>query len=100
MDSLGSNQEDVRLNLLSYLKKEAQVKLSIPVDELRAPTLIEAKVRRVVSIKIPPTYFLQVPRQPNYTDCGLYLLHFAELFMQDPLTYAKAMIVGTPFVVL
>jgi len=25
-----------------------------------------------------------VPTQPNYCDCGLYLIHFVETFMEDP----------------
>jgi len=25
-----------------------------------------------------------VPAQPNYCDCGIYLLHFAKTFMKDP----------------
>lgn len=27
---------------------------------------------------------VQVPDQPNYCDCGIYLLHFARTFMKDP----------------
>ena len=26
----------------------------------------------------------QVPHQPNFCDCGIYLLHFAKTFMKDP----------------
>jgi Ulp1 family protease catalytic subunit len=27
---------------------------------------------------------VQVPHQPNFCDCGIYLLHFAKTFMKDP----------------
>ena len=27
---------------------------------------------------------IQVPDQPNFCDCGIYLLHFARTFMKDP----------------
>ena len=27
---------------------------------------------------------VQVPHQPNYCDCGIYLLHFAKTFMKNP----------------
>ena len=29
-----------------------------------------------------PVKYPRVPRQPNGTDCGLYLLHFVEMFFQ------------------
>lgn len=28
--------------------------------------------------------FVDVPLQPNGYDCGIYLLHYAELFMKNP----------------
>ena len=32
---------------------------------------------------------IQVPHQPNYCDCGIYLLHFAKTFMKDPKLYSE-----------
>ena len=35
----------------------------------------------------------QVPLQPNSYDCGIYLLHFVETFMNDPIKYADTILV-------
>jgi len=37
--------------------------------------------------------YRQVPTQPNYCDCGVYLLHFAETFMKDPKKYCEMILV-------
>ena len=50
----------------NYLMMEAKAKRGIP-----NPT--EAVCRK-----------LQVPVQPNYSDCGLYLLHLTQVFLSDP----------------
>lgn len=36
----------------------------------------------------------QVPPQPNYCDCGVYLLHFVEQFMSDPETFSQQILVS------
>lgn len=38
--------------------------------------------------------FLQVPFQPNYCDCGIYVLHFAKKFMEDPIKFTHLILVG------
>lgn len=38
----------------------------------------------------PDNYlYIQVPVQPNFCDCGIYLLHFAQTFMSDPDNYCS-----------
>lgn len=36
----------------------------------------------------------QVPEQPNYDDCGYYMLHFLMEFLKDPSKYQTLMIVS------
>lgn len=40
---------------------------------------------------------MKVPLQPNADDCGLYVLHFSRVFLQDPVTIRRHMLdsVGT-----
>ena len=39
------------------------------------------------------SHSIQVPAQPNYCDCGVYLLHFVEQFMSDPETFSQQILV-------
>ncbi|KAH0586387.1 hypothetical protein H2248_007625 [Termitomyces sp. 'cryptogamus'] len=70
-DSLGTERLPAIDRLSRYLKQEAQDKL------MRSDT------SDAVGFKA------QVPVQPNFYDCGLYLLHFAETFMSDPDHYSR-----------
>ncbi|KAG6878500.1 hypothetical protein C0993_005429 [Termitomyces sp. T159_Od127] len=70
-DSLGTERLPAIERLAKYLKQEAQ-------DKLKRLDTGDA-----VGFKA------QVPVQPNFYDCGLYLLHFAETFMSDPVKYAR-----------
>ena len=36
---------------------------------------------------------LQVPQQPNFCDCGLYILHFVEQFLSDPANMTRYIVV-------
>ncbi|KAJ7131041.1 hypothetical protein C8R44DRAFT_545556, partial [Mycena epipterygia] len=63
LDSLGQRHDDVVQVLTEYLKKETR--LHPPHEKHTVP------IRRHVP----------VPRQLNAVDCGLFLLHFAQLFM-------------------
>jgi Ulp1 protease family, C-terminal catalytic domain len=38
--------------------------------------------------------FLQVPAQPNFCDCGIYLLHLAQTFMSNPEHYRRMILVS------
>jgi Ulp1 family protease len=35
---------------------------------------------------------IKVPEQPNADDCGLYVLHFSRVFLQDPVTVRRHML--------
>lgn len=37
---------------------------------------------------------LQVPVQPNFCDCGIYLLHLAQTFMSNPSHYRRMILVS------
>ena len=36
--------------------------------------------------------YLKVPMQPNTDDCGLYVLHFARVFLRDPVKMCEEML--------
>ncbi|KAK1236152.1 hypothetical protein PQX77_000603 [Marasmius sp. AFHP31] len=66
MDSLCQKHPKVVNVLSSYLKYEA----------------IEKKKKDATDITKPAGKYAQVPLQPNFCDCGLYLLHFARTFVE------------------
>ncbi|KAL0960923.1 hypothetical protein HGRIS_005930 [Hohenbuehelia grisea] len=68
-DSLGSRHPKVYTTLRQYLKMEARDKKGYEMPS-------DAKGLQAM-----------VPPQPNYCDCGIYLLHFAQTFMSDPVKY-------------
>jgi hypothetical protein len=35
------------------------------------------------------TFSCQVPRQPNFSDCGVYVLHFVRVFLSNPVLLTK-----------
>ncbi|KAG1906516.1 uncharacterized protein F5891DRAFT_1002663 [Suillus fuscotomentosus] len=69
LDSLGSRHPQAQKVLRYWLKAEAKDKQQL--DEVR---LAEVKLA-------------QVPSQPNFADCGVYLLHFAKTFLANPVHY-------------
>ncbi|KAF9021077.1 hypothetical protein BDZ89DRAFT_1201013 [Hymenopellis radicata] len=66
LDSLGSPHPKAVNILAAYLCMEAQDKLQM------------ANTSKAVGKSA------SVPVQPNFCDCGLYLIHFVETFMSDP----------------
>ncbi|KAG1792935.1 uncharacterized protein HD556DRAFT_1376770 [Suillus plorans] len=86
LDSLGSRHPQAQKVLRYWLKAEAKDKQQL--DEVR---LAEVKLAQVWSpIFQKRTLFnapLQVPSQPNFADCGVYLLHFAKTFLSNPVHY-------------
>ncbi|KZT28340.1 cysteine proteinase [Neolentinus lepideus HHB14362 ss-1] len=66
LDSLNAPHKQVINVLTRYLHWEAKDKKGL--EETSTAVGIQA----------------HVPLQPNYCDCGLYLLHFAKTFMKDP----------------
>ncbi|KAJ7195469.1 hypothetical protein GGX14DRAFT_474847 [Mycena pura] len=71
LDSLGTRHPKVVSVLSEYLQHEALEKKMIPLDMSSTPIGRPALV----------------PHQPNFCDCGIYLLHLAETFISDPLRY-------------
>ena len=71
-------------NLSQYLRFEATDKKGIenPSSPDGLAALVMAKPINTTDVCAHHT--LQVPTQDNYCDCGLYLLHFAKVFMEDP----------------
>ena len=65
-DSLGTQHNKACKLLSQYIMAEAREKKGFDNPS-------EAKGKKA-----------QVPVQPNYCDCGLYLLHFAKMFLSDP----------------
>ncbi|KAJ3780666.1 hypothetical protein GGU10DRAFT_278977 [Lentinula aff. detonsa] len=64
LDSLGGSHPQVTSRLSAYLRLEADAK-----HQLR-PTADAVEC------------YVKVPLQPNQTDCGVYLLYFAEIFVE------------------
>lgn len=67
-DSLASKHPQAVKRLSKYLLMEAHDKRQLDETTLNEPKGMQAIV----------------PHQPNYCDCGIYLLHFAKTFMKDP----------------
>ncbi|CDR48844.1 RHTO0S20e02608g1_1 [Rhodotorula toruloides] len=68
-DSLGDAHAPVARRLKEYLIREAETKKGMDKEKL-SDHLVE-------------TVRVEVPQQPNYCDCGLYLLHFVEVLFRD-----------------
>ena len=70
-DSLaGSSRSRVVNTLREYLNIEYQVK---------RPVEAATKAYNKAAVK---NHCLTVPQQNNYSDCGVYVLHYAESFME------------------
>ncbi|CCM02457.1 uncharacterized protein FIBRA_04556 [Fibroporia radiculosa] len=69
-DSLGSRHPQAGKTLSRYLQLEAKDKKGINASE--------AKWKNAL-----------VPSQPNYCDCGVYVLHFVRQFLRAPDTYSN-----------
>ncbi|CRG87389.1 Sentrin-specific protease 6 [Talaromyces islandicus] len=72
-DSLGAARQPAIKILRTYLLEEAVSKRSLNVD---------AKDIKGMTAK-------EIPLQPNFSDCGLYLLAYMEKFVQDPDTFVR-----------
>ncbi|KAK4046030.1 hypothetical protein OIV83_006419 [Microbotryomycetes sp. JL201] len=70
-DSLGNTHPAVQKRLREYLIREAQDKKQISIDRSWAETGIEGVT-------------VNVPLQNNFSDCGLYVLHYVERFLAEP----------------
>ncbi|KAJ6462053.1 hypothetical protein C8R47DRAFT_993177, partial [Mycena vitilis] len=79
LDSLGTRHPKVVSVLGQYPKHESQERKGISLEMSRKP------IRKAVSVG--------VPHQPNFCDCGIYLLHLAETFISDPSRYYNLIVV-------
>ncbi|KAL2845995.1 hypothetical protein BJX68DRAFT_128748 [Aspergillus pseudodeflectus] len=75
-DSLGAPRTGTISTLKDYLYAEAKSKRGTEINK----TLIKGMKAR------------EVPQQPNYSDCGLYLLAYIEKFVQDPDQFVKKLL--------
>lgn len=75
-DSLGAARQPAVKILKTYLLEEAGSKRSLTVDikDIKGMTARE------------------IPLQPNFSDCGLYLLAYMEKFVQDPDTFVRSLL--------
>jgi hypothetical protein len=73
-------------------------------DKLKVEETSDAVGKQALVGKIPLaqlcsvliiTFPEQVPVQPNFCDCGVYLLHFVETFMSNPTQYYRFIVVRT-----
>lgn len=75
-DSLGCSRSPTIRILRDYLEEEAKSKRCTTID----------------SKEIKGMTAQQIPQQPNYSDCGLYLLVYLEKFVQDPDTFIRKLL--------
>ncbi|RHZ69589.1 hypothetical protein CDV55_106479 [Aspergillus turcosus] len=75
-DSLDLSRSPTISVLRNYLREEAQSKRGLEIDT----TLIKGMKAQ------------EIPLQPNYSDCGLYLLAYVEKFVQDPDTFVTKLL--------
>lgn len=74
LDSLGTRHPQAAKVLRLYLEMEAKDKKQVEIT--REPISKNA----------------QVPIQPNFCDCGIYLLHFVQTLMKDPERFNRIML--------
>lgn len=70
LDSLGGTHKALKKALENWLQEEAKDKAKIPEDQLGILHLNDAKA----------------PLQPNFCDCGIYLIHYFDRLFKDPET--------------
>ena len=93
-DSLGGRHPQAIKKLTAYLKLEALDKKKVVntgnVGSKSAPVGSQS----FFSDAFFTESFLQVPVQPNFCDCGIYLLHLAQTFMSKPGHYRRMILVS------
>jgi len=85
LDSLSSGHPAGDFSTIrKYIETEAAKKKGRKAD-LEKYKDFNVKVRTVViAIESHDAIKMQVPQQPNGSDCGFYTMHFAKVFMEDP----------------
>lgn len=92
-DSLGGRHPQAIRKLSSYLKMEALDKKNVTNTSLVASKSVPVGSHFFFQISLFES-FLQVPAQPNFCDCGIYLLHLAQTFMSNPVHYRRMILVS------
>ncbi|KAF8935954.1 hypothetical protein BGZ58_004690 [Dissophora ornata] len=69
LDSLGGRHPAVYTRLRAYLQQEL---------------LTRKNIERAIDSKVLPGKQGKCPEQDNFSDCGLFLLHYAEVFLKHP----------------
>jgi Ulp1 family protease len=72
LDSLRGINQSIFTKLRCYLKSEWINKRGNSIDE------------KDFASERMPGHHVKVPEQDNYTDCGLFLLHYVELWVRNP----------------
>ncbi|QSS53197.1 Ulp1 protease [Histoplasma capsulatum var. duboisii H88] len=75
-DSLGCSRSPTVRILRLYLEEEGRAKRSLTID-----------TRRIGGMAAQ-----HIPHQPNFSDCGLYLLTYLEKFMWDPDMFIRKLV--------
>lgn len=75
-DSLNQSRSSTISNLREYLSAEAKSKRGIEINK----TLIKGMTAK------------EIPQQPNFSDCGLYLLAYLEKFVQNPDIFTRRLL--------
>ncbi|KAJ3045202.1 hypothetical protein HDV00_011072 [Rhizophlyctis rosea] len=73
-DSLGGKHSHTAQKIRNYLVREAEAKKGVKIEN-------PSKAIKYKSAE-PPT-------QDNWCDCGVFLLHYVEIFLQDPEKYLQ-----------
>ncbi|TIC65634.1 hypothetical protein E3Q03_02445 [Wallemia mellicola] len=71
LDSLSGTHRPVINNLSRYLQMEAQGRKGLPLE----------------SFSVPDGKNPKVPKQPNWCDCGVYVIHYIDVFFKDTTKY-------------
>ena len=69
----------------------------VPFDRIKG---MYAKVRlhKGYLVSADPSHLLKVPQQPNHCDCGVFLLHYVERFVENCEVNFTNLVVGSvPF---
>jgi hypothetical protein len=83
-DSLGGRHPGAIAHLSTYLQMEALDKKGIDPSNTTPPIGKHALVSVLKSFSLTSLTSPQVPAQPNFCDCGVYLIHFVQAFMRQP----------------
>lgn len=99
-DSLGGRHVQAIKKLTAYLQMEARDKKNVENTGIVQSKSAPVGSQSFFSDTSFSESFLQVPAQPNFCDCGIYLLHLAQTFMSDPVHYRRMILVSLHSLIL